>query len=169
MRCQIGLYDASDWRWLDGTSYDWGILGTNTSNWDDDDWFEAVDCVLVENSFNSRTWKQYACHSDMAVNCGVCKTPEKRSYIFGMNGTISNNNTNNNVVYFRLNGNDLFENGTDMLEWIVNISSDNGTRLDFNTIFTNETNLGQITSVTIAIPDQMDLAIGMYLCLYLYL
>ena len=162
MRCQIGLYNANNWRWMDGTAYDWGVLGTNTSKWDDNDWFEAVDCVLVENSFNSRTWKQYTCHS-MAVHCGVCNTPQTRSYLFGMNATVTTNNNNTNTtnhIFLMLNGCDLFETNTSTIEWTLDIPV-NTTLVDVETLFTHQTNLGQIQSAVVAVSYEMEMKIGM--------
>lgn len=92
LRCQIGLLDKTSsqgsWIWMDGTPYDWGQLGTNSSHWDDDAYYDNLHCASVRNGLNNRRWRQYDCLDEEEVHCGVCNTPEKRPYLLQLNTTI---------------------------------------------------------------------------------
>ena len=162
MYCQIGLWNQSNsqasYSWMDGTPYDWGMRNaTGAFPWDDSAWQKDVDCVLVNNRATKQDWSQYPCFGSYNVHCGACNTPTSRDYLFGMAGTMQfasqMENNKNFTIFIQINGTDLYNVGTNSIEWttftIAHNSSNDVERFNFEKLLSNSHNLGRITSMTI--------------------
>ena len=156
MTCQIGLWNESLmqplWQWMDGTSYNWGQYGTNSSQWFSGYWVHNQGCVSVRNALNTpsnRIWEQYVCNTAFQVHCGVCNTPLTRDYKFEIRGTVyDDDGGGSGEVYnfIQLNGQDLFNSGINTIEYNQSVTSGD---FIFNVTFKNYSNIGPISSMSI--------------------
>ena len=169
MRCQIGLWNHTKsqdtWIWMDNSVYDWGILGTNSSKWYNDEYEFGKDCVYQRNTLSNKIWRQYRCFTKFEVHCGACATPQTRNYLFKMTAEYNysydnyNNGSNaNDIIYFQLNGADLF--GENMTSWVTNLDTSEW-KIDISKTLENQTNIGPILSIIVAVPYRLDFAVGM--------
>ena len=168
MTCQIGLWNESlsqpQWQWMDGTPYNWGQYGTNSSYWFDDYWVQNEGCVSVRNSLynpSNRIWEQYVCNTAFQVHCGVCSTPRTRDYKLELSGTVyqpPSPDLNTGHMLVLLVGEDIFKNGNNTINlgWVnINTAGD----FQRNISLKNATNIGPIRWMYIV--TNLNIIVGM--------
>ena len=173
MECQIGLWNQSFSQesliWMDGTEYNWGQINTNTSQWKDGITFSRnFDCVKLSNKPAQQHWTQYDCFTNH-VSCGVCNTPNKRSYVFNIIGTItqifdgSSGLESPNTTYFMiLTGSDIFNNSKNSMVIERTITSNDGPNLfNYTSLIKNVDNIGPINTLSIVTKGAVEITVGM--------